>query len=61
MELFVNIVDCIKPLTIFAKHSILCVSQGYKSVSDLTKQKLGALSFTSQKIRTAISADFFHF
>ena len=28
MELFANIVDCIQPLTIFAKHSILGVSQG---------------------------------
>ena len=60
MELFANIVDCIQPLTIFAKHSVLGVLQG-ECTSDKTKQKLGALSFTSQKIRTAISADFFHF
>ena len=46
MELFANIVDCIQPLTIFAKHSVLRVLQG-ESASDKTKQKLGALSFTS--------------
>ena len=55
MELFANIVDCIQPLTISAKHSTLRVSQG-KCVSDKTKEKLIALSFISQKIRTA---DFF--
>ena len=60
MELFVNIVDCIQPLCVFAKHSILGVSQGI-CVSVKPKEKLGALSFISQKIRTAISADFFHF
>ena len=60
MELFAIIVDCIQPLTIFAKDSILSVSQG-RCASGKTKEKLGALSFISQKIRTAISADFFHF
>ena len=30
---FANLVDCIRLLTIFAKHSILCVSQGYNCVS----------------------------
>ena len=55
MEQFTNIVGCIQPLTIFAKHFILGVSMGK------TKEKLDALSFISQKIRTAISADFFHF
>ena len=60
MELFVNIYDCIQPLTVFAKHSILGVSQG-KCASDKAKQKLGALSFNSQKIRAAISADFIQF
>ena len=55
MELFANIVDCIQPLTISAKHSTLRVSQG-RCVSDKTKEKLIALSFISQKIRTA---DFF--
>ena len=57
MELFANIVDCIQPLTIFAKHSILGVSQG-RCASGKTKEKLNALSFISQKIRTAISVDF---
>ena len=47
MERSANIVDSIKLLTIFAKYSILGVSQG---TSDKTKQKLGALSFISQKI-----------
>ena len=58
MERSANIVDSIKLLTIFAKYSILGVSQG---TSDKTKQKLGALSFISQKNRTAISTDFLHF
>ena len=60
VELFANIVDCIQPLNSFAKHSILGVSQG-RCASGKTKEKLGALSFISQEIRTAISADFFHF
>ena len=60
MEPFANIVECIQPMTIFAKHSILAVSQG-RYASGKTKEKLGALLFISQKIKTAISADFFHF
>ena len=60
MELFANIVNCIQLLIIFAKHSILGVSQG-RCASGKTKEKLGALSFISQKIRAAISADFLHF
>ena len=60
MELFANIVDCVQLLTIFAKHSILGVSPG-RCASGKTKEKLGALSFISQKIRAAISADFLHF
>ena len=55
MEIFANIVDCV-----FAKHSILSVSQG-RCASGKTKEKLGALSFVSQNIRTAISADFLDF
>ena len=51
MELFANIVDCIQPLTIFAKYSIVDVSQGCKCASDKTKKKLGALPFASQKNR----------
>ena len=39
MEFFANIVDCIQPLTIFAKYSILGVSQG-KCAFYKTKQKL---------------------
>ena len=58
MERSANIVDSIKLLTIFAKYSILGVSQG---TTDKTKQKLGALSFISQKNRTTVSTDFFHF
>ena len=60
MELFANIVDCIQSLTSFAKHSILGVSQG-RCASGKTQEKLGALSFISEKIRTAISVDFLHF
>ena len=44
MELIANIVDCIQPWTIFAKHSILGASQ-VKCTSGKTKEKLGALSF----------------
>ena len=44
MNLFVKIVDCIQPLTIFGKHFILGVSQGYEYASDKTKQNSGALS-----------------
>ena len=60
MEPFANIVECIQPMTISAKHSILAVSQG-RYASGKTKEKLGASLFISQKIKTAISADFFHF
>ena len=59
MELFAKIVDCIQPLTIFSKHFILFVSQGYEYASDRTKQNPGILSFISQKISTAISANLF--
>ena len=48
MEPFANIVEYIQPLTLFAKHSILGVSQG-RCASGKTKEKLGALSFISQK------------
>ena len=60
MKLFAIIVDYIPSLTIFTKHSILVVSQG-RCASGKTKEKLGALSFILQKIRTAISVDFLHF
>ena len=58
MELFEKKVDFIQSLTIFAKTSVLGVSQGYEYASDNTKQKPGALPFISQKIRTAVSTDF---
>ena len=61
MELSTKIVDCIQPFTIFEKHFILGVSQGYEYVSDKAKQNTGASSLIPQKIRTAISANFFHF
>ena len=57
MELFANIVDCIQPLAIFAKHSILGVSQGICAFAK-SKEKLGNLSFISQKIRASISRVF---
>ena len=56
MELFANFVDCIQPLTILAKNAILGVSQS-RCASDKSKEKLLVLSFISQKIKTAISAD----
>ena len=43
MESFAKIIDCIQPLTIFAKHSMLHVSQSYEYALDRTKQKPGAL------------------
>ena len=61
MELFAKLVDCIQPLTVFGKHSILGISQAFEYASDKTKQKPGAFSFMSQNIWNAISADFFHF
>ena len=61
MEFSTKIVDCIHPFTIFAKHFMLGVSQSYEYVSDKAKQNPGVLSLIPQKIRTAISANFFHF
>ena len=61
MEFSTKIVDCIHLLTILAKHFMLGVSQGYEYVSDKAKQNPGVLSLIPQKIRTAISANFFHF
>ena len=58
LELFIKIVDCIQPLTIFAKH-ILFVLQGYEDASDKFKQNPGELSFNSEKVRTAICASLF--
>ena len=60
MELSAKIVDCIQSLTIFAKHFILVVSQGYEYASDKAKQTLGALSLIPQKLGLQ-SANFFHF
>ena len=60
MEPFAYFVECFLPLTIFAKHSISGVSQG-RYASGKSNEKLGALLFISQKIKTAISAVFFHF
>ena len=57
MELSAKIVDCIQPLTIFAKHFILGVSQGYEYASDKVKQNPGAMSLFPQKSRTAIFAN----
>ena len=61
MELSAKIVDCIQPLTIFAKHFMLGVSQGYDYAADRAKQIPCALSHIPQKISTAIFANFFHF
>ena len=51
VELSAKIVDCIQQLTIFVKHFILDVSQGYEYASDKAKQNPGALSLIPQKIR----------
>ena len=37
IELSAKIVDCIQPLTIFAKNFILGISQAYEYASDKTK------------------------
>ena len=49
LEFFVKIVDCIQPMTIFAKHAISFVSHSYEYASNRTKQSL----------RTVISAYLF--
>ena len=61
MDLSAKAVDCIQLLTIFAKHFILGVSQGYEYAYDKVEQNPGAFSLIPQKIRTAMSANFFHF
>ena len=61
MELFAKKVDCIQPLTIFTKHFILSISQGYECASGKTKHFPGALSLILQIIRTAITVNFFPF
>ena len=47
MELFARMVYCIQPLTIFAKHFIVFVSQGDEYASDKFKQNPDVLSFIS--------------
>ena len=59
--IFAKIVDCIQWLNDFTKHFLLGVSQDYEYASDKTKQNPSALSLISQKIRTAISANFSYF
>ena len=61
MELSSKLVDCIQPLTLFAKHFILGVSQGYEYACDQAKQNTGALSLIARKIKPAISVNLFHF
>ena len=58
---FAIIVNCIQTLTIFAKHFVLDIFQSYKYASNKTKQNPGVLSLFSQKIKTEISANSFHF
>ena len=48
MEFSAKIIDCIQPLTIFAKHFISGVSQDYEYVSDKAKQNPVALSLIPQ-------------
>ena len=57
MEFSTKIVDCIQPLTIFAKHFILGVSQGYEYASDKAKQNPGMLSLIPQKIKILIKCE----
>ena len=61
MELSAKIIDCIQPLSIFTKHFILGVSEGYEHDSNKAKENPGRLSRFPQKIRTAIFANFLHF
>ena len=56
MERFAKIVDFIRPLSVFSKHLILFVSQGYDCAFDKTKLNPSVIS---QKIRSAISANLF--
>ena len=58
MGLSSKTVDCIQPSTIFAKHFIVGVLQGYEYDSDKAKQNPGAFSLIPQKIRTE---NFFQF
>ena len=58
MKPFSDLFECIQTFTNFEKRSILGVSQGIYATGK-SKEKLGALLFISQKISTAISADFF--
>ena len=58
MELPVKIVNCIQPLTTFAKQFILGISQGYEYASYEAKQNPGALSLIPQKTSTIISSTF---
>ena len=50
MELSTKLVDCIQPLTIFAKHFILGASQIYEYVSHKSKQNPAAFSLAPQKL-----------
>ena len=61
MKLSAKIVECIQPLTIFAKHFILGVSQGYEYTSDKAKAIHCALLLIPPQIKTAISANFIRF
>ena len=51
MDASAKLVECIQPLTVFTKRSILGISQGFEYVSNKTKQKPTALSFISQELR----------
>ena len=56
-----KIADFIQSQTIFGKHFMLDLSQGYEYAFGEAKQNPGALSLIPQKISTAVSANFFHF
>ena len=50
MELYAKSIDRIQPLIIFAKLSVIGISQSYGCASNKTERKSRALSFISQKI-----------
>ena len=50
MELFVKILSETQPLTIYAKCTILDISQGYDYTPSNTKWKPGKMTFISQII-----------
>ena len=59
MKPFVKIIYCFKSLAFFAKCFILFIRYGYEYATDKSKQNPDVLSFISQRIRNAVSANLF--